>query len=125
MDETFDPDRFIRRIGERLVDEFEERKAREIGSASMNKSELADRLTGRLGVSGGAARDAVDGVLKTIGEALANGDEVRIVGFGTFGCRERRARTGRNPRTGDPVEIAALTAPVFRAGKALKDSVNS
>ena len=91
----------------------------------MNKSDLADRLAGRMGVSAAAARDAVDGVFETIGEALANGDEVRILGFGTFGTRNRPTRTGRNPGTGEQVEIAASTVPVFKAGKTLKDAVNS
>ena len=91
----------------------------------MNKSELTDRLADRLGVSIGAAIDAVDCVFETIGKALANGEEVRIFGFGTFRNRNRPARTGRNPRTGEPVEIAASTVPVFKAGKTLKDAVNS
>lgn len=91
----------------------------------MNKSELTDRLIDRLGVSAGAATDAVDCVFETIGEALANGEEVRILGFGIFGTRNRPARTGRNPRTGEPVQIAASTVPVFKAGKTLKDAVTS
>ena len=76
-------------------------------------------------MSAAAARDAVDGVFETIGDALANGDEVRILGFGTFGTRNRPARTGRNPRTGEQVEIAAATMPGFMAGKTLKDAVHS
>ncbi len=91
----------------------------------MNKSELAERLAGRTGMSKAAAKDAVDGVFETIGEALVNGEEVRILGFGTFGTRSRPARTGRNPGTGEQVEIAASTAPAFKAGKTLKDAVNS
>ena len=91
----------------------------------MNKSDLADRLAGRLGVSAAAARDGVEGMFETIGEELANGEEVRILGFGTFGTRNRPARTGCNPGTGEPVEIAASTAPAFKAGRALKDAVNS
>ena len=91
----------------------------------MNKSELAERLAGRTGMSKAAAKDAVDGVFETIGEALVNEEEVRIAGFGTFGTRNRPARTGRNPATGEQVEIAASTAPAFKAGKTLKDAVNS
>ena len=91
----------------------------------MNKSELAERLSGRTGMSKTAAKDAVDGVFKMIGEALANGDEARILGFGMFGIRKRPARTARNPRTGDSVSIAASTVPVFRAGRTPKDAVNS
>ena len=90
----------------------------------MNRSELAERLAGRTGMSKAAARDAVDGVFDTIGEALVNGEEVRIPGFGTFGTRNRPARTGRNPGTGEQVDIAASTAPAFKAGKTLKDAVN-
>ena len=91
----------------------------------MNKSELAERLAGRTGMSKAAARDAVDGVFETIGEALVNGEEVTILGFGTFGTRNRPARTGRNPGTGEQIEIAASTAPAFKAGKTLKDAMNS
>ena len=67
----------------------------------MNKAEMADRLVARTGLSKGAAKEVVDGVFAAIGEALANGEEVRISGFGTFGTRNRPARTGRNPRTGE------------------------
>ena len=91
----------------------------------MNKSELADRLAGRTGMSRAAAKDAVDGVFDVIGEALANGEEARILGFGTFGTRDRPARTARKPRTGETMSAAASTVPVFRAGKTLKDAVGS
>ena len=72
-----------------------------------------------------AARDAVDSVFATIGEALANGDEVRIEGFGTFGARTRPTRTGRNPRTGEATSISASKSPSFKAGKAFRDAVNA
>ena len=91
----------------------------------MNKAEMADRLAARTGLSKSAARKAVHGVFATIGEALANGEEVRITGFGTFGTRSRPARTGRNPRTREAVSIAASTSPTFKAGKTLKDTVNA
>ena len=91
----------------------------------MNKSELAERLAGRTGMSKAAARGAVDGVFEVIGEALANGGEARILGFGTFSTRDRPARTARNPGTGETLSIAASTIPVFKAGKPLKDAVNS
>ena len=91
----------------------------------MNKSELAERLAGRTGMSKAAAKNAVDGVFETIGEALANGEEARILGFGTFDARNRPARTARNPRTDANLSIAASTVPVFKAGKPLKDAVNS
>lgn len=89
----------------------------------MNKSELAERLAGRTGMSKAAARDAVDGVFEAVGEALANGEDVRVLGFGTFGIRNRPARTARNPRTGEAIPVAASTVPVFKAGAVLKNAV--
>ena len=68
-------------------------------------------------MSKAVAKDAVDGVFAEIGEALADGEEVRIAGFVTFGTRRRPARTGRNPRTGEAVSIAASTSPTFKAGR--------
>ena len=91
----------------------------------MNKSDLADRVADRLGVSRAAAGDAVEAVFDAVGEALAEGEEVRIAGFGAFGTRDRPARTGRNPRTGESLEIRASTAPTFRPGKALRAAVNA
>ena len=91
----------------------------------MNKAEMADRLAARSGVSKSVAKEAVDGVFAAIGEALADGEEVRIAGFGTFGTRNRPARTGRNPRTGEAVSISASRLPTFKAGKTLKDAVNA
>ena len=90
----------------------------------MSRAEIADRLAARAGLSKAAAREAVDGVFAAIGDALANGEEVRIVGFGTFGTRSRPTCTGRNPRTGEAVSVSAATSPTFKAGKALKDAVN-
>ena len=84
---------------------------------------MADRLAARTGLDKAAARDAVDGVFAIIGKALADGEEVRITGFGTFGTRSRPARTGRNPRTGEAVSISASKLPTFKAGKTLKDAV--
>ena len=86
--------------------------------------EMADRLSARTGMGKAAARDAVDSVFATIGEALANDDEVRIAGFGTFAARTRPARTGRNSRTGAAITISASKSPSFKPGKALKDDVN-
>ena len=91
----------------------------------MNKMETAGRLAARTGLSKAIARDAVDGVFAIIGEALADGEEVRLPGFGSFGTRIRPARTGRNPRTGEAVSISASTSPTFKAGKTLKDTVNA
>ena len=90
----------------------------------MNKAEMADRLAAQAGLSKAVAREAVDGVFAAIGDALANGEDVRIAGFGTFGTRSRPARTGRNPRTGEGVSISASISPTFKAGKTLKDTVN-
>ena len=95
------------------------------GGEHMNKTEMAERLAARTGVSKNAARDAVGGVFAIVGEALADGEEVRLTGFGTFGTRSRPARTGRNPRTGEAVSIPASTSPTFKEGKRLKDTVNA
>ena len=89
----------------------------------MNKSELAGRLADRMALSKSAATGAVDAVCETIREALAQGEEVRIAGFGTFTTRSRPARSGRNPRTGESVSIPASKAPVFKAGKTLRIAV--
>ena len=89
----------------------------------MNKSVLAERLAGRTGSSRAAAKDAVDGVFDVISESLANGEDVRIFGFGTFGTKERPARTARNPRTGENVSVAASTVPIFKPGKSLRNAV--
>ena len=91
----------------------------------MNKAQMADRLAARTGLTKAVAREAVDGVFAAIGDALANGEEVRIAGFGSFGTRSRPARTGRNPRTGEAVSISASKSPTFKGGKTLKDAVNS
>ena len=90
----------------------------------MNKSEIAGRVADRIGMKQSAAGEAVDAVFEAVSESLANGEEVRIVGFGTFATKSRPARTGRNPRTGESLEIQASTAPAFKPGKALKDAVN-
>ena len=91
----------------------------------MNKSEIAGRVADRTGVGRLAAGSAVDAVFEAIGEALARGEDVRVVGFGTFGTRSRPARTGRNPRTGESLNIAASTTPTFKAGRPLRDAVNA
>ncbi|MDE0003289.1 MAG: HU family DNA-binding protein [Rhodospirillaceae bacterium] len=91
----------------------------------MNKGQLADVLVARTRMGKAAALAAVDGVFAEVGEALARGDEVRIPGFGAFVTRSRPARTARNPRTGETVEVLASTIPAFKAGKPLKDAVNA
>ena len=90
----------------------------------MKKSDIAGRVADRIGSSRSVAGRAVDAVFEAIDEALAKGEEVRIVGFGTFGTMNRPSRTGRNPRTGEPVEISASTSPTFTPGKTLRDGVN-
>ena len=90
----------------------------------MKKSDIAGRVADRIDLSRPAAGIAVDAVSEAVGEALANGQEVRIAGFGTFGTRNRPTRTGRNPQNGEGLSIPASTAPAFKPGKALKDAVN-
>ena len=90
----------------------------------MNKSELVDAVAGNAGLSKVDAGKAVDSVIKEITKSLKSGNSVTIIGFGTFLVRERKARTGRNPRTGETIQISASKAPAFKAGKALKDELN-
>ncbi len=90
----------------------------------MNKSELIEAVASAADLSKADSARAVDGVIAAVTEALKSGDQVTVVGFGTFLVRKREARTGRNPRTGQSIEIAASNVPAFKAGKALKDAVN-
>jgi DNA-binding protein HU-beta len=90
----------------------------------MNKSELIDAMSDAASISKAEAGKALDGLIGAITETLKNGDTVSLVGFGTFSVRDRAARTGRNPRTGEEIEIKASRNPAFKAGKALKDAVN-
>jgi DNA-binding protein HU-beta len=90
----------------------------------MNKQELIGQVADTTGLARADASKAVEAVFDTIGAALKRGDEVRLVGFGTFSCSQRKASTGRNPRTGEAMQIKASTQPKFKAGKGLKDSVN-
>jgi len=90
----------------------------------MNKQELIGQVADVSGLSKGDASKAVEAVFETISKALTKGDEVRLVGFGTFSVSKRKASTGRNPRTGEPMTIKASSQPKFKAGKGLKDSVN-
>ena len=90
----------------------------------MNKSELIEAVAASADIPKAAAGRAVDAVVETITNALKEGDQVVLVGFGTFAVKDRAARTGRNPQTGAPIEIAAAKIPSFKAGKALKDAVN-
>lgn len=90
----------------------------------MNKSELIDAIADSADISKAAAGRAVDAVVEAITGALKSGDQVTLIGFGTFSVKERAERTGRNPQTGAELKIAAAKIPSFKAGKALKDAVN-
>ena len=90
----------------------------------MKKSELNDAVSITAELSKSDAARAVDGVIASVTQALSSGDQVTVVGFGTFLVRQRNARAGRNPRTGETIQIKASKVPAFKAGKALKDAVN-
>ena len=90
----------------------------------MNKSDLVDAIAESAGLSKADGGRALDAFVNTVTSALQSGDSVSLVGFGTFAVRDRAARTGRNPRTGETIQIAASKNPAFKAGKALKDAVN-
>ena len=88
----------------------------------MTKQDLANEVA-KIGITKKEAAAAIDAVFDVVKDALAAGDKVSLVGFGSFSVKERAAREGRNPRTGKPLKIAAKKVPVFKAGKALKDAV--
>lgn len=90
----------------------------------MNKSQLIDKIAADAELSKAAAGRALDSFISTVTESLKNEEQVVLVGFGTFTVRERSARTGRNPQTGETINISAAKVPAFKAGKALKDAVN-
>ena len=89
----------------------------------MNKTELVNAIAAKTGLSKKDSDAALAATVEAITEALKAGDKVALVGFGTFEVRERAARTGKNPATGETISIAACKAPAFKAGKALKDAV--
>jgi DNA-binding protein HU-beta len=91
----------------------------------MNKNELIAEVAAKADLTKAKAAEAVDAIIDAISEALANEDEVRLVGFGTFAVAHRKATEGRNPRTGNVIKIAASNQPKFKPGKALKDAVNA
>ena len=91
----------------------------------MNKSELIKQIAERAGLTQAQATTALQAFETTVIDELANGREVALIGFGTFKVSDRAARTGRNPQTGAEIQIAASKAPTFKAGKALKEAVNS
>ena len=89
----------------------------------VNKSQLIDQIAADADISKAAAGRALDSFIEAVSGALKDGDSVALVGFGTFSVRERAARSGRNPQTGETIQIAAANIPSFKAGKALKDAV--
>lgn len=90
----------------------------------MNKSELIDAIAASADIPKAQATRALDAVIESITNALKQNDQVVLVGFGTFSVKERAARSGRNPQTGQPIEIPAAKIPTFKPGKALKDACN-
>ncbi|OOS02343.1 DNA-binding protein HU-beta [Moraxella cuniculi DSM 21768] len=90
----------------------------------MNKSELVDNIASLAGLTKDQATKALNAFTESVQDALQRGDSVTLVGFGTFSVKERQARTGRNPKTLETIEIPASKVPSFKAGKGLKDAVN-
>lgn len=90
----------------------------------MNKADLVQAVVNATEMSKADATRSIDAVLDGISDALKKGEQVTLIGFGTFSVRERAARTGRNPRTKETIEIKAAKVPTFKPGKALKDAVN-
>ncbi len=90
----------------------------------MNKTELVDAIAEASDISKSSAARALDATVDAITGSLKKGDPVSLVGFGTFSVKHRAARKGRNPRTGEEIDIRAANVPGFKAGKALKESVN-
>lgn len=90
----------------------------------MNKAELIDQMAASADISKASATRALDAMLDAVTDSLKQSEQVVLVGFGTFSVKERAARTGRNPQTGEPIQISAAKIPAFKPGKALKDSLN-
>ncbi len=90
----------------------------------MNKQDLIGAVAEVAGVTKAESSKVIEAIFETITNTLKKGDEVRLVGFGTFAVTKRKASTGRNPRTGEPMKIKASSQPKFKAGKSLKDAVN-
>ena len=91
----------------------------------MNKAELISAVAERSELTKKDAEKAVNALISVITDTLANRDKVQLVGFGTFEVRDRSSRKGRNPQTGEEIDIPAASVPAFKAGKALKDSINN
>lgn len=90
----------------------------------MNKTQLVEKIAADADISKASAGRALDAFIEAVGDTLQAGDQVALVGFGTFSVRTRAARTGRNPKTGEEIQIAESKVPGFKAGKALKDACN-
>ena len=90
----------------------------------MNKQELVDAVANQAGIAKSAAEETINAFLETVTQAVVKGDPVQLIGFGSFGTGVRAARAGRNPKTGEPLQIAASKTVKFTAGKAFKDAVN-
>ena len=97
--------------------------ASDAASKALSKQDIATTIADKMDMSRAKASEAVDAMLAAIGDALKSKSEVRLTGFGTFTTSARKATTGRNPRTGEEIKIAASTSVKFKPGKALKDSV--
>ncbi|MFT7052968.1 MAG: DNA-binding protein HU-beta [Psychromonas sp.] len=91
----------------------------------MNKGQLIDNIAESADISKAAAGRALDAFIESVTTALVEGDNVSLIGFGAFSVKERAARTGRNPQTNEPIQIAAAKVPAFKAGKSLKDAINA
>jgi DNA-binding protein HU-beta len=89
----------------------------------MNKSELVSALASKTDLTQKDVSKVIDAFVGIVGETLKKGDDITLVGFGAFKVSQRQARTGRNPKTGEPLQIAASKVPQFKAGKALKDAI--
>jgi DNA-binding protein HU-beta len=94
------------------------------GEDNMNKQELIDAVASEAGIAKSAAEEAINAFLDTVTNAVVKGDAVQLIGFGSFSMGARAARAGRNPKTGEPLQIAAAKTVKFTAGKAFKDAVN-
>lgn len=90
----------------------------------MNKTDLIEAIKDNTGLTKAKSAEALEAVINAISDAMAKGDKVQLIGFGTFETRKRAAREGKNPSTGEKIKIAACNVPAFKAGKALKDKVN-
>lgn len=90
----------------------------------MNKTQLVEKIAADADLSKASAGRALDAMIEAVGETLQSGDQVSLIGFGTFSVRTRAARTGRNPKTGAEIQIAEAKVPAFKPGKALKDACN-